>query len=155
MPIVVDWEALQTVMNNCAPPNASLTTSVESSRLCGLCSFTTDYKSAFWKTSPLRLWTRCHAGHSLWEGNHLFNATPDECVWEPLHCHCRVLSHYISYIIESVNSTASTALTEMLDNLVTNGFSEESGFTIKTVCTPLHTLPLSHTHSIPPDQRVL
>lgn len=124
--------ALIAVMNNCAEPSASIRKSTDVVRLCGLCAFNTLNKSSYWKNAPLTEFRRCTAQGALWTSEVLFGATPDCCVWEPLHLLTRCVSNWLTYIHAPLSASAGEDLIELIERYCKD-FNITSGLTIKTV----------------------
>lgn len=130
VPLVMDWISLIAVMNNCAQPNATVSRGGDQP-LCGLCHFTTVHKAGFWKLNAHEKFNRYTADSAIWGlRQHLFGATPETCVWEPLHCHTRCLDNVIHFFHRSAPSKGRF---EELMGRFHPGWKETTSLTIKTV----------------------
>jgi hypothetical protein len=147
MPVAADWMSLIPVMNNCALPNATPSPSTgTNSVICGLCGFTALDKVSSWKSMIDKFWLRSAATDVRWAGvEHLFAATPEKVVWEPLHCHTRCLDTFLKFLIGNLAAAQTRQLATILHPAHEN-YSATASLTINSVSFLRLLFPLCPPH---------
>lgn len=125
------------VMNNCALPNATPSpTTGMNPPICGLCGFTAMHKTGLWKTKIDEVWKRWKPTDTAWSSvPHLFAATPQKVIWEPLHCHCRCLDTVFKFFLSYVSGEAASEFATILHR-AQEKYSATASLTINSVRFP-------------------
>jgi len=115
--LAVDWMSLIPSLNNTDQPSARPTANYNPCN-CGLCNFRGTDKMEGWRSNPLYVWHRVTAESQFWNSaKHLYPLGPDSYIWEPLHCHMRVLDTIVHWILDHSSSGVKKQIEQQLARL--------------------------------------
>jgi len=133
-PIITDWMSLLPIMHNTADPQARVTVNGVNPVICGLCGFSGSDKVHGWKLDVTKVWNRLSPDSPLWANFvHLFGATPEMCVWEPLHCHTRVLDTFVHWLVHQNAGGRMKEGMHIIKVIIKRKYIPTTSFTIKEV----------------------